>query len=1012
MSTRRDPSTARPRRSSTWRLGAAALLLLTLPLPLAATAAEATVSARPEPVPVPAPAAEEAVKPDARVPQPGTWTTYKDDPIAIQERRLSNGLTVLISSDHRSPRVFGAVVVKAGGKDDPETATGIAHYLEHMLFKGTEELGTADYSAERPHLERIEALYEALREAPEGERPELLKAIDEAAQAAGRQAIPGEFDRVLQQLGSKRVNAFTTPDITVYYNEFPARSLPRWLFVYGHRFLRPVFRLFPSEIETVYEEKNRSMDDFDPIADVFLAAFFPDHPYGEKTVLGSVDHLKKPSLKAMYAFYRRHYRADNMALVLAGDVDADAIWPLIEANFGDWPGGYEGDDAIAEVAPFDGRERATTRMTPVRAVGLGFRLPPEGTPDHAGVLVCNELLTNPQGVGLLDRLGREGAVLLAQAIPIPLNDHGVGLLAAVPRLLTQSFAGAERKLLGALKTLRRGEVDPATVRAAREAVLGRYARKWESNEERVLELVATFGRGQPWSATLDVIRRLESIDIAEVARVAERYYGDDFLAFRSRIGFPKKTRLKKPPLTPIKPAVGATSTFSERLAEIPELDVAPSIVDIAAEIDQALVAPGVLLRTNKNPYNDLYTLEIRFGVGRDRIPELSVVGDYILSAGTRSRGADGFKEALYGLATTLEVEVTDDRWILRLGGPEQHLEGALALVDELLREPAHDRAVLRRVRRQSWGRGVVERRQPSVIINALREYVTFGERSVYLRKYGPQGMRALSPRDLNRALAQAQDYAVEVRYTGAQPTATITEALRERVHFADHLRPAVPPVVRPRIPRDRDRVFVLKRRRSLQTHVYVVVEGEAMRGDLRVGAAAYGELMGGGMGGLIFQEIRELRALAYSARGRYYEGTVAGAKGAFLAYLATQGDKTVEALDVLVDMIRTLPERPERIEDLRSALRLSWGAAKPGFRELQEEVAKWRQQGFQGDPREVLMPALERMTFDDLRRFHAAHIADRPLTIMVVGDPRSFELEELRRFGELEFVRKSQLFPR
>ncbi len=651
-------------------------------------------------------------------------------------------------------------------------------------------------------------------------------------------------------------------------------------------------------------------------------------------------------------------------------------------------------------------------MTPVRAVGLGFRLPPEGTPDHAGVLVCNELLTNPQGVGLLDRLGRDGSVLLAQAVPIPLNDHGVGLLAAVPRLLSQTFAGAERKLLGALRTLRRGEVDPAAVRAARGGGRGGYARKWESNEERALELVATFGRGQPWSATLDVLRRLQSVDNAEIARVAERYYGDDYLAFRSRVGFPKKTRLKKPPLKPIEPAVGARSAFSERLAEIPELDVPPTYVDIAAEIDEVLVAPGVLLRTNENPYNDLYTLELRFGVGHDRIPELSVVGDYILSAGTQTRGADGFKEALYRLATTLEVEASAERLILRLNGPEQHLEEALALVDELLREPAHDRAVLRRVRRQLWGRGVVERRQPSVIINALREYVTFGERSSYLRKYGPQGMRALSPRDLTEALKRAQEHAVEVRYVGTQPTATVAAALRQGVRFAPAPRPAAPPVVRPRIARDEDRVVVLKRRRSLQTHVYVVVEGEAMRGDLRTGAAAYGEYMGGGMGGLIFQEIRELRALAYSARGRYYEGKVAGAKGAFLAYLATQGDKTLDALDVLVDMIRELPERPERTEDLRSALRLSWSAAKPGFRELQEEVATWRRQGFQGDPREILLPALERLSFEDLRRFHAAQIADRPLTIMIVGDPRSFDMEALQRFGEVEFVRKRQIFPR
>ncbi|MEZ4379837.1 MAG: insulinase family protein [Nannocystaceae bacterium] len=955
----------------------------------------------------PAAARGEAAKPAAAA---SAWRTFAGDPIAVKERRLANGLTVLISENHEVPRVFGAVVVKAGGKDDPAAATGIAHYLEHMLFKGTKALGTADFERERPHLERIEALYEGLRDADDEGRAEILAAIDDAAQEAGSAAIPGELDRVLQELGSTRVNAFTTPDITVYYNELPARSLPGWLLVYGRRFVDPVFRLFPSELEAVYEEKNRSMDGFDPIADAFLAAFFPGHPYGTKTILGSVDHLKRPSIKAMYAFYRRHYRADNMALVLAGDVDAEAIWPLIEANFGDWEGRYAEEGGAAPVEPFKGRERATVRMTPVRAVGLGFRLPPEGTPDYAGVLVCNELLTNAQGVGLLDRLGREGKVLLAQAVPIPLNDYGVGLIAAVPRLLSQSFAGAERQLRGALATLRRGAVAEATVAAARTAVLGRYAQKWESNEDRVLELVATFGRGQAWSATVDTLRRLERIDRAEVARVAERYYGDDHLAFRSRVGFPKKTRLEKPRLRPIRPAQGARSELARRVREAPQLDVPANFVDVDAAIGERLVAPGVVLRTNANPFNDLYTLELRYGIGRAAIPDLAVLGDYLVDAGSAARGADAFKEALFALATTLEIEATEERLVVRLAGPERNLGEALALVDELLRAPAERRDVLRRVRRQRFGKALVDRRQPHIIADALREHVTFGAASKYRRGGGPSGMRGLSPKALTRALARAREHAVEVRFVGTLSGEAVAEALRARVRFAATPRPAAPTVIRPREAYGEDRVFVVERRQSVQTHVYVVVEGGAMRGDLRPAAKAYSEFMGGGMGGLIFQEIRELRALAYSARGVYYEGRRPGAPGVFVAYLATQGDKTDDALDVLVDMIKALPERPERMDYLRSSLLLTESAARPGFRELQETVADWRRRGFTDDPRRTLIPAYERLEFDDLRRFHAAHIAGRPLTIMIVGDPRRFDVAALERFGPVERVALRDLF--
>ena len=260
----------------------------------------------------------------------GPWVTYPDDPIDLKQRRLANGLTVLLSENHEVPRIFGAVIVRAGGKNDPASATGIAHYLEHMLFKGTEALGTVDAARERPHLQRITALYERLRTTTdEEERAGLLAAIDRESQAAGKLAIPNELDRLLLEMGGTGVNAFTTPDITVYYNAFPARSVDRWLWLYAHRFQDPVFRLFPSELEAVYEEKNQSMDSFEPIAEVFLKHFFPTHPYGSQVVLGSVEHLKNPSLKEMYAFYRRYYVPGNMALALSGDFDAEAIWPVI-----------------------------------------------------------------------------------------------------------------------------------------------------------------------------------------------------------------------------------------------------------------------------------------------------------------------------------------------------------------------------------------------------------------------------------------------------------------------------------------------------------------------------------------------------------------------------------------------------------------------------------------------------------------------------------------------------------
>ncbi len=939
--------------------------------------------------------------------------THAGDPIALKERRLPNGLTVLLSENHEVPRVFGAVVVRAGSRHDPADATGIAHYLEHMLFKGTARLGTIDHARERPHLDRIEALYEDLRAAAgDDARAAILRSIDREAQAAARYAIPGELDRILEGLGATEVNAFTTPDITVYHSEFPARSLDRWLAVHAERFREPVFRLFPSELESVYEEKNRSMDGLEPIADAFLARFFPGHPYGTQTTLGSALHLKNPSLRAMYAFYRRHYVAGNMALVLAGDFDADAIWPAIEEHFGTWPNAQAPATTHPPLAPFDGRQQSTIRMTPVRALGLGFRLPPPGHPDHPAVTVVGELLSNEQQAGLVDRLGRDGAVILAQAVPIPLDEHGVGLVAAVPRIVTQTFAGAERHLLAAIARVRRGEFSDAQLAAVRRGLVAREALRFETNEGRALALVETFGRGQSWRVALDASARLAAIDRAAVIDAAARYYGDDYLALRSRVGAPDRTRLQKPPLTPVRPPARARSEFARELTRVPERPQEPRFVDVAAAVEVAPVQPGVELHRTPNPFNDVYTLELRHGLGRFDRRELWVLGEYLGHAGSARRGADGFKDALFALATTLSVEATEEELVFRLQGPEEHLDAALDLLAELLEGPADDAAALRRLRRERWGRARVERAEPRVIADALREYVTFGELSRYRRDYSPRQLLHLRPKDLHGALADARGHAATVRYVGTLAAADVAARVRARVPFAAELRPARPHVVRPRIAHDQDRVFLVRRRGLLQSHVYLAVEGGVLGPAERAAALAFGEYLGGGMGGLIFQEIRELRGLAYAASGRYHEAPVAGHPGITLAYLATQADKTDDALALLRRLVVDLPEVPGRIDDVRDALRRAQEAAYPGFRELQEEIERWRWQGHAGDPRRALLAAVDDLTFAELRRFHGAHVAGRPVTVMVVADPRRVAHRALAHHGDVEVLREGQLFAR
>src|SRR5690606_17009235 len=360
----------------------------------------------------------------------------------------------------------------------------MAHDLEHMLFKGTQRLGTVDYGAEEPKLAQLEALFEQLREAPPSEHEAIRARIDEAGREAAKYAIPNELDRLLGEMGGVEVNAFTHPDMTVYYNAFPGSQIDAWIDVSAERFVKPVFRLFPSELEAVYEEKNRALDGFFmPAYEAFTKAFFPRHTYGTRSVLGRVEHRTFPSRARMRRFFEEHYVAGNMALVLVGDFDAAALRPKIERAFARLPSGPPPERNHGTVEPFRGVEKATVRVTPLRVGAVAFRTPIMAHPNYGATKVLLTMISNPQRTGVLDRLVDGGKLLMAMQFELDFHEHNGAILAYAPRILTQSFAEAEGHVVRALETL--GERPPDTeVAAARDHVLHQLERRWEDHEQR------------------------------------------------------------------------------------------------------------------------------------------------------------------------------------------------------------------------------------------------------------------------------------------------------------------------------------------------------------------------------------------------------------------------------------------------------------------------------------------------------------------------------------------------
>ncbi|MGB3467908.1 MAG: pitrilysin family protein, partial [Cyclobacteriaceae bacterium] len=391
----------------------------------------------------------------------GSLYGQKIETLKVESYQLDNGFTVFLNPDKTASRVYGAVMVNAGAKHEDPDATGMAHYLEHLLFKGTEKLGTADYAKEKPYLDSINILYEELAKANTDEtRKAIQQKINQQALKASEYGLPNEFNKLLKSIGSTGINAFTNYEMTFYHNSFPPHEIRRWLDIYATRFTNPVFRSFQSELEVVYEEKNRGLDNFErKIKEKLHTHLFVGQPYGEWPVLGTIEHLKNPSLIKMYEFFDKYYVSENMALILTGNFDPDKVKPMIAETFKDFRTGAVEQPDIPELDPFDGVKKYTGRLTPVKAGFVGYRTVPESHPDRAAVDVYEYILSNNSGTGLMDQLMKNNELVYSGKLSATYNDAGGVTLFYVPKILVQSLRSGEKKILNILQDINEGNID-------------------------------------------------------------------------------------------------------------------------------------------------------------------------------------------------------------------------------------------------------------------------------------------------------------------------------------------------------------------------------------------------------------------------------------------------------------------------------------------------------------------------------------------------------------------------
>ena len=590
-----------------------------------------------------------------------SWAGYKRinelhpaDLMSVRIYRLDNGLTVYLTENREEPRFYAEISVRAGSKHDPAEATGIAHYLEHMLFKGTQNFGTLDYEKEKQHLDNITDLYEAhFHETDPEKRLGIYAEINQASQLAAQYGIPNELDKLYKAMGGRNVNAHTWVEETVYMVDLPANRLNQWMMIESDRFVKPVFRLFQTELETVYEEKNRSMDNKRRIiSEAVKNLLYKSHPYGQQTTLGSVEHLKNPSLKKMYEYYNTYYVPNNMAIHISGDIDAEETIRLIDEHFSRWQPRKLPQAKVWKEAPLNGSERVTVKYHGEEYVLIAFRTASRNHEDAAALKLIDMILDNATA-GLINlNLNQAQRVRQAGSYPSMDNDDGAQYLWGIPKE-GQSLQAVENLLLEQIELIRKGEFEAWLVPAIVTDFKKYQKAQLESNRSRVTMMRDAFLAFQDWDDTVGEIERMEKLTKQDLVVVANRYFGDDYVAGYRVDEQHEVPSIEKPQIDTIEIDPTRQSAFANQILAAPVKEIEPVFV---SDEDYQITNyhDDVRFYYAQNPINDLFSFTISIDIGRRHSNKLSIAAQLLDKSGASEYSAESLKKEWYKLGNRFQ----------------------------------------------------------------------------------------------------------------------------------------------------------------------------------------------------------------------------------------------------------------------------------------------------------------------------------------------------------------------
>ncbi|MEJ7596798.1 MAG: insulinase family protein [Kofleriaceae bacterium] len=917
-----------------------------------------------------------------------------NDPMKVTIHKLSNGMTVYLAPDKEVPSFQAHVVVRAGSRHDPQQSTGLAHYLEHMVFKGSRELGTLDYAKEKPHVDRIAQLYADLRK-PGTDRAKILKEIDAETQAAAQYQIPNELDQLYDQIGITGLNAFTANDATVYISNVPNNRIAQWAKVEATRYSDPVWRLFWPELEAVYEEKNRSIDNpLWRVEETFLKTLFPKHGYGWSSGIGEIEHLKSPAYQDMEAFFARYYTPQNMAIVISGDVDA-SILTTLEKEFGPWkkPPGPAVDPAALPQLP--GRVAVDVPVPSNEGVVLGWQLVAANHPDRVALEVMDLLLLDGTS-GIIQRdLLLPQKVANAGSDPELMRESGYFQLHA-DALAGQKHDELEKLLLALVGKLQRGEftdTDLATAVLTREIS---WQMEAESNQGRVGRMHDAFINNEAWADVVARIDNMRKVTKADVMRVAKQYLNGNFVAVRKVKKDQELPKIEKPGITPVKVDPSRLSAYKKAILEIKTAPIEPVVLKEGTDYQRGKLATGPIV-VAKNQRNALFTATFEFDHGSKDDKLVCLALETLPVSGAGKKTAQQVSRALHELGVRVDTVCAKDESGIVLSGIDRNFEAGMKLLEDWLASPAIDDATLKaRVATTLTERANVIS-DPQAITFAASQFAAFGKDSEFVAVPSNKQLQAATPAQLVKSLSTFLHRKHRTSYFGprALAAASAVAVLGDGKVAGRGKRPTKYRTAN---------TLLITDHPMAQSHVRFYWPRKSADNAARAAGALYSEYIGP----VLFQEVREARGLAYSVRGGFNPSSKKIDDAAALAYVGTQTDKTHDAIEAVLSTMKA-PIDDARLKRAKDTIMENYRVGRVPPRQIPDTVYTWDDQGETTDPRAARTERALKLDKAALETW-VKDALSRKVIVSVTGDRKKLDEAKLKQLAPITAAPLTQLF--